>query len=267
MSTLTNTQIQNTYQGLLKLANSTTGITTNFQAIEDGLGNDTGIKIATNYLAAPNNPGFLNLKADYYGVGFNAATVTPVASTQNVLMAYPFYDNGMYSYSAITYHIVTATTSSDVMQISFYTAQMVDGVGLAPHNQILSAQTLVTNSTGRQTTTLSSHLSFSGYGAGIYFMVMKLSNAGVTPTVRTYSVTANFTSGMFFNSFQQLGFALNASGNAFQSFQKNLGTNWGVVYSGLSTFNSSFTTGDVTTPSSNISVQPLQFGWVLNTVK
>lgn len=266
MSTLTNTQIQNTYQGLLKLSNSTTGITSNFQAIEDGLGNNTGLKIATNYLSAPNQPGFLNLKADYYGVGYNVSTVTPTASSQNVLMAYPFYDNGLYSYSAITYHIITATTTSDVLDIAFYTSQMVDGVGLAPHNQILSAQTLVTNSTGRQTTSFSSHLSFSGYGGGVYFMVLKMSNSGVTPTFRTYGVTANFTSQVW-TMFQQLGFAINAAGTAFQSPQKNIGTNWGVVYSGLSTFNSSFSTGDVTTPSSNVSVQPLQMGWVLNTVK
>ena len=264
MSTLTNTQIQNTYQGLLKLADSTTGITSTFQAVEDGLGNNTGVKLATNYLASPNNPGFLNLKADYYGVGFTAVAgaPSPVANTQNILLAYPFYDNGLYSYSAITYNIATATTSTDTVEIAFYTAQMVSGVGLAPHTQVLSAQTLTSNSTGIKTTTLSSHLSFSGYGGGIYFAVIKISNSGVTPTVRPAGPTTNYTSilGWYYN---QLGWAFNAAGTAMLFPWKSVGT-WGIAYSGLSTFNSSFSTGDVTTPSSSISTP--NYGWVLNTV-
>ena len=47
MSALTGNQIKDTYQGLLKLADSTTGITSSFQAVQDGLGNDTGLRIAT----------------------------------------------------------------------------------------------------------------------------------------------------------------------------------------------------------------------------
>ena len=54
MSTLTGQQINLTYPGLLNLETSTTGITSNPQQIQDGLGNNTGIKIATNYLTAPN---------------------------------------------------------------------------------------------------------------------------------------------------------------------------------------------------------------------
>lgn len=42
MSNLTGQQIQNTYEGLLNLEDSTTGITSNLQAIQDGLGNNTG---------------------------------------------------------------------------------------------------------------------------------------------------------------------------------------------------------------------------------
>lgn len=48
MGTLTGQQINNTYDGLLKLSDSTTGITSTFQAIEDGLGNNTGGGFSNN---------------------------------------------------------------------------------------------------------------------------------------------------------------------------------------------------------------------------
>lgn len=264
MSTLTNTQIKDTYQGLLKLADSTTGITSNFQQIQDGLGNNTGIQIATNFLSAPNQPGFLNLKGDYYGLGFTAAGVAPTTNQQNVLLGYPFYDNGFYDYSAFTYNIITATTSTDTVEVSFYTSQMVDGIGLAPHIQVLSAQTLTVNSTGIKTTTLSSNLSFSGYGGGIYWCVMKISNSGVTPTVRFSGIPGQFTNIIGWYS-SQLGLQYNSASTAIINTYRSFGATYGLVYSGLTTFNSSFTTGDVSTYSTTIA--PPQWGWVLNTVK
>ena len=48
MPTLSGQTIQSTYQGLIKLADSTSGITSTPQQIQDGLGNDTGTRIATN---------------------------------------------------------------------------------------------------------------------------------------------------------------------------------------------------------------------------
>ena len=48
MSTLTGQQINQTYKGLLKLDDSSTGITQNLQAIQDGLGNNTGLQIKQN---------------------------------------------------------------------------------------------------------------------------------------------------------------------------------------------------------------------------
>ena len=263
MSTLTGNQIKNTYQGLLKLADSSTGITSSFQAVQDGLGNNTGLKIATNYLSAPNQPGFLNLKADYYGPGFTAAGTVPIANSQNVLLAYPFYDNGLYDYSAFTYNVATATTTTDTVEVSFYTSQMVSGIGLAPHIQVLSAQTLTVNSTGIKNTALSSNLSFSGYGGGIYWCVMKISNSGVTPTVRITGIAGLFSSIVGWYS-TQLGLQFNTTNGAMNAPYRNFGSTWGIVYSGLSTFNSSFSTSDVSTYSTTIA--PPQYGWVLNTV-
>lgn len=261
MASLSGQTIQSSYQGLLKLADSSTGITSSFQAVQDGLGNDTGVKIATNYLASPNNPGFLNLKADYYGVGFTNTGQAPVANTQNILLAYPFYDNGMYSYSAITYNIATATTIGDTVEVAFYTSQMVSGVGLAPHTQVLSAQTLTVNSTGIKTTTLSSNLSFSGYGAGVFFLVMKISNSGATPTVRITGMSGQFqTSNAAY--LQQLGYTFNTGGTGLISPWKSGGAT-GIPYSGLSTFNSSFSTVDVSGVST---ISPPPYGWALKTV-
>ena len=53
MSNLSNLQINQSFQGLLKLADSTTGITQSLQSVQDGLGNNTGIKLAQDFLAAP----------------------------------------------------------------------------------------------------------------------------------------------------------------------------------------------------------------------
>ena len=46
MSALTGNNVKDTYQGLLKLANSTTGITSVAQSIQDGLGNNTPLQMS-----------------------------------------------------------------------------------------------------------------------------------------------------------------------------------------------------------------------------
>ena len=46
MSALTGNNVKDTYQGLLKLANSATGITSNLQYVQDGLGNNTPLQMS-----------------------------------------------------------------------------------------------------------------------------------------------------------------------------------------------------------------------------
>jgi hypothetical protein len=260
MSTLTGQAIKDTYEGLLKLADSTTGITTTPQQIQDGLGNNTGIKIATNFLTAPNVLGVQDYKADYYGLGFSPAGTPGVANTQNIIIASMFYDNGTYDYSAITYNIVSATTSSDVITCGFYTGQYVDGAGFAPYQLIQSGITLTTNSTGIKVTTLPSTLSFSGYGPGYYFWVFKISNGGVTPTVRMTVGTSQVNS----ISSSKLGYVLNVAGNGVQLSVK--GTNNPVIaYSGLTNFQTSYSSSDVRTFSTTVT--PPSYGFALNTIK
>jgi hypothetical protein len=263
MSNLTGQQIKDTYDGLLNLANSTTGITSTPQQIQDGLGNNTGTRIATNWLTNPMVFGMSELKGDYYGLGFTTAGVTPVGSTQNVMIASLFYDSGSYDYSAITYNVISATSTSDVATIGFYTAQMVDGVGLAPSVLVQSGTTLISNSTGVKTTTLPSALSFSAYGPGYYFFVIKISNAGVTPTIR-YSANQNTSINNQLATYKN-GYTLTALGTSATQPVKSISVNAAVVYSGLTNFQTSYSAADVRTFSTTASIQP--YGWVLNTIK
>ena len=261
MATLTGQQINQTYDGLLKLEDSTTGITSTPQQIQDGLGNNTGTKIATNWLTNPMVLGIQNYKADYYGVGFTANGAANVANTQNVMIAQLFYDNGTYDYSAMTYNTITATTSSDVITCGFYTGQYVDGVGFAPYQLIQSGITLTNNSTGVKVTTLPSTLSFSGYGPGYYFWLYKISNAGVTPTTRISTAAGAMT-----NTIPQakLGFTFTPAGTGANLSVKGINQPI-IVYSGLTNFQTSYSSTDVRTFSSTAAPGP--WGFVLNTIK
>ena len=188
MSNLTGQQIQNTYEGLLNLQDSTTGITSNLQAIQDGLGNNTGARIATNFFTAPNVPNLnFNLIPDMMGtgVGPTAQPTANPANSQNRIAYTIFWDSGVYSYSALTYNLATLSSTSDVVDLYFYTLQLVPGIGIAPKDLVMSGITLQSaGSTGYKTTALPSTLSFSGTGGGFYVVLSYIQNAGVTPTVR-----------------------------------------------------------------------------------
>jgi hypothetical protein len=209
MGTLTGQQINNTYDGLLKLADSTTGITSSFQAIEDGLGNNTGSRISTQGITSPN---IVNVKTtlvpDYMGNGFGTTAIAPVANTQNRLVYGMFYDTGVHSYSAITYNLNTLSSTSDVVNFYFYSLQLGSLVGIGPKDLIMSGITLessVPSVTGITTTVLPSTLSFSGTGGGWYIYAYYISNSGVTPTIRYNSpITASHLQG---------GIPLNPLGN------------------------------------------------------
>jgi hypothetical protein len=265
MSNLTGQAIQNTYPGLLNLATATTGVTSTPQQIQDGLGNNTGTKIATNWLTNPMVLGLQEFKGDYYGLGFSNTAVAPVASSQNVIIAVPFYDSGSYDYSAITYNVLTATSSSDVVTVGFYTTQFVDGVGLAPSVLIQSGITISSAAPlGVKTTTLPSTLSFSAYGPGIYFHVMKISNGGVTPTVRYGGAVQNTNYAAI--STLKNGYVLTTAGTAAQNPYKSPAGQACIVYSGLTNFQTSYSAADVRTFSSTVAFnQP--YGFVVNTIK
>ena len=221
MSNLTGQQIQNTYEGLLNLQDSTNGITSNLQAIQDGLGNNTGARIATNLFTAPNVLNMnMNLLPDYMGTGINQGVGTAMSTnSQNRLQYNIFYDNGVASYSAITYNLGTLTSTSDVVTAYFYSLQLVPTIGIAPKDLIMSGITLQsTGSTGLKTTALPSTLSFSGTGGGFYVFAYYVSNSNVTPTVR-YGAANNALPS---NSFQAtLGYYIASNGISTQTGARN----------------------------------------------
>jgi hypothetical protein len=264
MSTLTGNQIKNTYQGLLKLEDSSTGITQNLQAVQDGLGNNTGLRISEGQLESDNIASFIPLKAQFYGTGYALTNPAQFGSgTQNLILASPFYDNGNYSYSAISIYTATATSTSDTVELALYTSQMINPNGLFPHTPIVSGITADTTTQGQKTFVFPSNISFSGYGAGLYWLVYKISNSGVQPTWRGGQ---GFTTGiqvsaqilgnaqLFNGSFTNVPFRTNNSATSFQ------------VFSGTTTFNNPFSSTLNTTQSSTTTFTGNKPGFVLHTV-
>lgn len=266
MSTLTGQQIQNTYQGLLKLDNSTTGITENLQAIQDGLGNNTGLRITTDQLEVPNIVSFIPLKARYYGAGFNNVNAAQYASTlQNTILATFFQDGGEYSYSAITFNTITATSTSDTVEFAIYTSQMINPQGLFPHAPIISGITADTTTTGLKTFVFPSHISFSGYGGGIYFLVFKISNSGVQPTYRPGST--GIPVGFFTQNAQIYGFTETFTPSTYSintCRTNNAGANL-MVFSGLTTFNNPYS-NTINSAQSSSTLAGNAPGFILHTV-
>jgi hypothetical protein len=263
MANLTNQQIKDTYYGLLNLATATTGITSTYQQIQDGLGNNTNTRISTSGIVSPNIVNMNNLKPDYGGIGFNTGVGTAnIALTQNRTLYTIFYDPGVNSYSAITYQCGTVTSTSDVVTMAIYTLQLVPGIGIAPKDLVMSGVTMISNSTGIKTTTLPSTLSFSGTGGGYYIVAYYVSNASVTPTVR-------YTNGSFTTQNQSyatsLGLYLNAAGTGSAIGQKYGGI--GSTNNVLNLpFQSSYTSSDITTNYvTTITTQPA-WGIALNTI-
>lgn len=248
MSTLTGQQIKDTYDGLLKLDDSTAGITASYQQIQDGLGNDTNTRISTQGILSPNIVNMNNLKPDYAGNGFvsGAGSVQP-ANTQNRVLYVPFYDPGVFSFSAISYQLGTLSSTSDVVSVAFYTAQQVPLCGVAPRDLIMSGITLdsfAPATTGVKTTILPSTLSFSGTGGGFYIAAFYISNAGITPTVRYGGPVIQIANQSYAYN---LGFYLNSAGTSLAvgqrlgSFSGNLS-----ILNNLQ-FQTSYTPADIST--------------------
>jgi hypothetical protein len=266
MSSLTGSQINQSYQGLLKLADSTTGITSSVQSIQDGLGNDTGFEIGLNRLQGGNLIPFYKAGVgQYYGNGFGTAPGAPTAGSENKLCSTYFYDNGVETYSAITVNCTTLH-ASETVDISLYNSQYLDGYGYVPYQKVMSEITITgTTSTGVKTMVLPTPFSFSGTGPGVYFAVARY-NAATTPTIRfAFGITSptNFLPFVTFNT----GWVFNTAASAAFLGTQNIGTTavqtW--VYNTAS-FPSTFTSTEaatLTTSSSALFVP----GFLLHTVR
>lgn len=188
MSSLTSTQINNTYPGLLKLSTSTSGITSTLQSVEDGLGGDTGLKIKQDYIGGSSLVPFpkQDKTTMVYGIGI-APTGTGsvfIAGSHNLLYSMFFYDRGNISYSAISYSVGTVSTTSDVVEMGIYNSQ-VTASGLQPKDLLVSWTLSGSEVTtlGLNKKTLPSNLTLEE--GGLYYLVYVATNPTLaTPTVR-----------------------------------------------------------------------------------
>jgi hypothetical protein len=264
MGTLTGQQINNTYDGLLKLSDSTTGITSTLQAIEDGLGNNTGARIATNLFTAPNVMGMYQqtTKPDFMGIGYAAGSVNLGAGAQTNMVFGYFYDPGVHDYSAITINVTTGT-AADTLNWYFYDLQFVTAYGYFPRNLIMSGITPNVTSIAQVTTALPSTLSFSGYGGGYFAYLVTVRNSGIAPAVRFGASVISITNQSLGNG---LGFSRNAAGTALIQGNRNYGINTVAMNWFTGDPQPSFTAAECITKA-NATTTTGQIGFGLNVIK
>jgi hypothetical protein len=267
MSTLSGQSISNTYDGLLKLSDSTTGITSTTQAIEDGLGNNTGALIKQGHLWGGGmlNLNTNNIRNEFYGNGMNAAATVP-ANIQNAgFISQIFFDAGVADYSAFTMNIITATTTGDILQWAFYSPQVVTGRGIAPKDLIVSG--IVDPSTiGIKTSATT--FSFSGVGGGPIFFLYRIKNSGSNPSFRPAGSPASLNQFAFNGLF--LGFTATLSNaNVYNQPQEaNAAITNATYYSSLTGgYPSTFTAAEIEGATiSNLSTVPT-YGFILHTIR
>lgn len=215
MANLSGQTIQSTYPGLLNLNTATTGITSSYQQITDGFGNNTNTRISTSGITSPTTLGMYHqvYKPDSLGTGAGTGAVTPGAGSQSNLLFGFFYDTGQFAYSSMTVYLNTATSTADNVEFLIYDLQQVLNYGLFPKNQIISGVSLTTSgAVGFYTTTFSSALSMSGTGEGYYAYVLKYTNTGATPSVRLGNALLAVNNQAFLNTF---GIVRNNAGTGF----------------------------------------------------
>lgn len=264
MSNLSSLNINQSYQGLLNLSDSTTGITSTPQQIQDGLGNDTGIKIGTNRLEGGNIVNIYRLGApQYLGLGFSTTAINP-GSVQNQLNCSLFYDSGIYSYSAITLNCLTLEAGTSV-DVAFYNTQYLDTYGVAPY-QKLAEVNIITTSTGLKTATFASPLSFSGTGGGLYWLVLRYNTAG-TPVLRLANSLGTNTA--FYTAWlgqSNLGLVYNTAGTAALTPYRVNSTSTSTIGMVLNTasFPSTMTTTELNTLTTTTATQA---GFLFHTIR
>lgn len=224
MANLAPLPINTSYPGVLNLETATTGITQNLQALQDGLGNNTGFQIAEDRLEGGN---LFNIYSppgipQYFGNGFTATAISPGA-VQNSLISFTFYDNGEYSYSAVSVNCITLEAGSSV-DIAFYNTQYLDTYGYVPYQKLVSEVNISTTSTGIKTASFASPLSFSGTGPGVYYCVIRYNTAS-TPLVRLSPAGTNVSTYLNWLLCSKFGLQYNAAGTAtLLPFRANPGT-------------------------------------------
>lgn len=266
MGTLTNQQINNTYQGLLKLEDSTTGITSTFQNIQDGLGGNTNLKISTHGISGANSYNFYKpTQGQYYGTGFSDVATAPF-NNGNYLLSLPFWDNGVSSYSAFTVNCTTGH-ASETLEFSIYNAQYLDTYGYVPYQKVLGELTVTgTTFTGLKTMVLASNFSLSGTGPGVYFVVQRYNSSTSNPNLRFGTPVLGGLQTILPLQFQT-GFVYNTAGTGTTSPIRNIGTTTATMFSYTNaTFPSTWTSTELNTLTASLSSNILG-GFIFHTVR
>ncbi len=268
MADLTSNQINQTYPGLLNLQTATTGITSSVQSIQDGLGNDTGLQIAENYLGGSSlQPFYQEQPNTTYGLGitFNAG-VAFNSGCHNMLQSQVFYDPGVIVYSAITLAVGTITSTTDSVELGIYSSQVLqDGTGVQPKDRLVNLGSLTSTdlgTTGFKKIVFPSPISFGKGGA--YFLCFVITNPGsVAPTFR-FRAQAGASSTYVAQLGSMYGYVLSYDGTLYNNIfragsTQQLGQLYGATTGALL---SSYGTGVGSTGSSTAQSIP---GFVLHT--
>jgi hypothetical protein len=233
MSNLTGQQINQSFQGLLKLADSSTGITTSLQAVQDGLGNDTGLKMGTDYLGGASLVSSVKPLGLKGGTGIATGTGTAFnASSNGMLQSVLFYDRGDIPYSSITFGIGTITTTQDTYDFAIYDAQFCPTAGYQPKDAlipIITVSSADTVTTGFYTYNLTG-LTFDK--GGYYFMCFRITNpTSVAPTFRFRNPLNSTAASQVASTF--LGTVLGYDGTAYTNpFRGGSSQNIGQLHGG-----------------------------------
>ena len=238
MANLSSQQINQTYPGLLNLETATTGITQNLQAVQDGLGNNTGLVIAENYLGGSSlMPAYKDQVNTTYGTGINSGVGTAFnAGSVNLLQSLAFYDRGDIVYSAITLAVGTITSTSDSVELGLYSSQTLqDGTGIQPKDRLVNLGSLdstALGTTGFKKIVFPTPVSLGKGGA--FFLCFVITNPGnVAPTFR-FRTPVNQTAQSTFLS-MMYGWVLEQGGTSYITpFRAGLTQQMGQLYGGQS---------------------------------
>jgi hypothetical protein len=258
MSSLSSLQINQSYQGLLKLADSTTGITQTLQSVQDGLGNDTGIKLAQDFFSAPSVLSYKPLGRSTGGNGIATGGGTAfVTGSVNKLYGNFFYEQDNASYTGITFRVGTVTSTADEINMAFYTVEQTGQYGIAPKDLIMSGITLDAAdlaATGLVTKALPSTLTFPHPGA--YCLMLYVTNPGVVNPTARLTAPAEIALQMGMLS-MMYGFVPSVDGSAAQNPYYGASTeSTSVYYNTNAPFVTSFTPSTIaaTAQSTTISI-------------
>ena len=151
--------------------------------------------------------------------------------------------------------------------LSIYNAQYLNTYGYVPYQKVLAELTVTgTTTTGQKTMVLSSNISLSGTGPGVYFVVQRYNSSTSNPTLRFGTPILGGLQTILPLQFQT-GFVFNTAGTGATSPIRNIGTSTATMFSYTNaTFPTTWTSTELNTLTASLSSNILG-GFLLHTVK